>query len=68
MPLLTDQVFPGLGADGSSREAIRDGALWKFLTVRQIYPLTMRVNCPHIKTVRQGNSSGKSEGKSSILP
>ena len=26
-----------VGADGSSREAIRDGGLWKFLTVRQIY-------------------------------
>ena len=29
-----------LGADGSSRKAIRDGGLWKFLTVRQIYPLS----------------------------
>ena len=26
------------GADGWSREAIRHGGLWKFLTVRQIYP------------------------------
>ena len=29
-----------VGADGSSREAIRDGGLWKFLTVRQTYPLS----------------------------
>ena len=29
----------GVGADGSSREAIRRGGLWKFLTVRQTYPL-----------------------------
>ena len=28
-----------LGADGSSRKAICDGGLWKFLNVRQIYPL-----------------------------
>ena len=29
-----------LGADGSSRKAIRQGGLWKFLTVRQTYPLS----------------------------
>ena len=29
-----------LGADGLSRKAICDGGLWKFLTVRQIYPLS----------------------------
>ena len=29
-----------VGADGSSREAIRQGGLWKFLTVRQTYPLS----------------------------
>ena len=29
-----------LGADGLSRKAIRDGGLWKFLTVSQIYPLS----------------------------
>ena len=28
-----------IGANGSSRKAIRNGGLWKFLTVRQIYPL-----------------------------
>ena len=31
-----------VGADGSSREAIHDGGLWKFLTVRQIYLLSNR--------------------------
>ena len=34
---LVHQVL--LGADGSSRKAIRDGGLWKFLTIRQIYLL-----------------------------
>ena len=29
-----------VGADGSNREAIRQGGLWKFLTVRQTYPLS----------------------------
>ena len=29
-----------IGADGSSRKAIRDGGLWKFLTFRLIYPLS----------------------------
>ena len=33
-------LAPQVGADGSSREAIRDGGLWKFLTIRQIYPLS----------------------------
>ena len=30
---------PEVGANGSNREAIHDGGLWKFLTVRQTYPL-----------------------------
>ena len=34
------ELAPSLGADGSIREAIRDGGLWTFLTVRQIYPLS----------------------------
>ena len=29
-----------VGADGSSCKAIRQGGLWKFLTVRQTYPLS----------------------------
>ena len=29
-----------VGADGSYRKAIRNGGLWKFLTIRQIYPLS----------------------------
>ena len=29
-----------VGPDGLSREAIRQGGLWKFLTVRQTYPLS----------------------------
>ena len=30
----------GIGADGLSRKAIRNGGLWKFLNVCQIYPLS----------------------------
>ena len=36
----TQQQDSTVGANGSSCKAINAGGLWKFLTVRQIYPLS----------------------------